>query len=1521
VGSQNGEIEAIVNDFKNEPEEFMFFLGAGFSKKIGLPGGPELAEILEMEFKEKLEEDLKESKKIDLDNLIGLLLERGVPRDKVCEIIKKNLDMEVDASKIASERSFLGLFFRIISEGVLKKNQDSVKISIATTNWDETLSKLFGYKAASIYSGNEMNERLNIPGRRIVIYHLHGSIEDYNSLILTREEKDKINKNSVMWNSFEDDVGTKRVIFIGYSFGDENIFSVYRNSRKGLDFREYKDYIIVNDEESKERIEAELRKNNIEGSADVIIMDSLNFLTRLADSMGLIQMEDTIELETEKEIEKKLNDRKGLIITGHPFSGLTTLYINHFHKFPEEKLCLEYRYDEDEKSSFMKVIDQYLKNSKEIALITPEYLYEVYFNEYLKNTHYSEIEIKKLRKKIDKSIERIRIRHRVSEEEARNFLGKLINKSTYRNKFDNTLKERILKLIRQEGRESYPLKLLSDVFQDVNKRIARGEDTEKIKKDIDEKMKFRDDAEKILGVNVVFGFAYLGADISYFSSLISSSSVNDAKKIVPGIKTLLGTLSTVAPFLAIGLVIYDIYEFIKDMKENKLSEIDKTTQLKKYWDSLKDYERKILCYKLDMKNHLRPGASEEFLNNTLTDTKWRDLRNEIDNIKAYVSKNLEEFERKLDNFKKEYGKILDKLSELNEDVKFILDKIKSISEQVRKVDISSSGLEQVDDIKTLQQYYNVDPNVIANVHNEFEISNGEVDGNRSIRSFSTLVKELLDWNEESNPWIYVITGQSGTGKSWFTYRVIYEIFNKNELDVGNRSGDRSRFSFFIIKNPSDFRYPEVNEGNQKNLIFIDDSAIEIDKINDLEKILDSFLDKDKGAMGPVIITIEYNKWAKLLERKMESLNISGLERDVSKLKEKVAQIFLEKTSYKEISMVLDNLSKSSEYSNIIIPDEIKGKIVEKAEGLPIIIKIFLESIKYQKAKDKEKYEVTDIDVEGIDKDPTEYAMKKLWGYYIPQEWRNNKGNYRKEISKILSLLNSIVKFNKPMPLAVLDINFLEEILDNPGTDQNLLYNILNNIKVEPFNIDYNIESNKMEVRMLFFKLNKKGFLTPIHDIVRGGINGLINRYDLIDYTDQMIKEINNILNKKLDDVFNDPEFKIRYNIKDAYYLLSLSIMSDRIDYQIKSLKFTFELNKKIESSNLNKNIDLLANQLNTIFWNKHESLELIKDGEDLIEKLFKTNDQGDRLESWNLGLKMLGIATASKEIKGIMGKNKLYFIEFLNSENYYIRMYAWDIVTDLIDRGIISNEEAIDKKEYFKELLSSEDDDIRRDAWYIVIKLIYSLIISNEDAIDKKEYFKELLSSEDDDIRRDAWDIVTALIDKRIISNEEAIDKKEYFKELLSSGNYFIKGYAWYYIVTKLINRGIISNEDAIDKKEYFKELLSSEDERIRNSAWYIVTKLINRGIISNEEAIDKKEYFKELLNSEDERIRDSAWYIVTDLIDKRIISNEDAIDKKEYFKELLCSEYYRLKFDLWDKVTDLIDRGIISNEEAIDKK
>jgi len=64
---------------------------------------------------------------------------------------------------------------------------------------------------------------LNIPSRKIVIYHLHGSIKDYDSMVLTKEKKVKSRREmSVLWNSFKAEVDKHRILFIGYGLADED---------------------------------------------------------------------------------------------------------------------------------------------------------------------------------------------------------------------------------------------------------------------------------------------------------------------------------------------------------------------------------------------------------------------------------------------------------------------------------------------------------------------------------------------------------------------------------------------------------------------------------------------------------------------------------------------------------------------------------------------------------------------------------------------------------------------------------------------------------------------------------------------------------------------------------------------------------------------------------------------------------------------------------------------------------------------------------------------------------------------------------------------------------------------------------------------------------------------------------------------------------------------------------------------------------------------------------------------------
>jgi len=142
-------------------------------------------------------------------------------------------------------------------------------------------------------------------------------------------------------------------------------------------------------------------------------------------------------------------------------------------------------------------------------------------------------------------------------------------------------------------------------------------------------------------------------------------------------------------------------------------------------------------------------------------------------------------------------------------------------------------------------------------------------------------------------------------------------------------------------------------------------------------------------------------------------------------------------------------------------------------------------------------------------------------------------------------------------------------------------------------------------------------------------------------------------------------------VLDAYYLLSLSIIKDNTDYQIKALEF---------ASKLSENIDLLYSQiiarLENILVDKSKSVPNWI-SENLIEKLLKINDQGDRLKIWDLCCHLEALKAISKKV---LVKNKSYFIELLSSKNS-IRWLAWCFVLpELIGIGIISIEDIVNNK-------------------------------------------------------------------------------------------------------------------------------------------------------------------------------------------------------------------------------------------------
>jgi len=913
--TKDKEIRDLIDDFKKHPEQYMFFLGAGFSSEIGLPVGKELADMLKKSFEEKgfLQKGADDTEGMGLDSLISLLLNKGISKDDICAEIKRILEGKRNPATNISMEDFFGLFYNIITKAAqsLDESQTPGQICIATTNWDTALSEVFGDKAISIYSGNEVVKRKEIESKRIVIYQLYGSIIDCKSLLLTNEDKRQIKeKGGILWDSFKADADKRRIILIGYSLSDEDILDVYFKARTGLENIKEKDFIIVNSEKSKEEIEKRLSENNLQDIADVRVLNAFNFLIEMKESMGLVTGEETIELQTERKINEKLEN--GVIVVGYPLSGLTTLYLKYYSRLPDRKLSIErYKYNPYDKNSFTDIMNG-LRKGQKVALFIPEYTFSVYLEEYLEE-HKNELQTD-----FKKYIEKYVVNHTVSKKEAYEFLEKLIQKSKYKEKFDDDLKERILNLVKQTERdgfviprntETYPLKLLKDVFERTQKRFADNEQPDKIKKDLDRKIEVKDYTEKLLDAGILLGMTQVGEEVPNLLRLIPQGLYNKVKQLAPSITYLLGiTAPSALALVAVASIILEIKEYLEHRGEKKITQLDKYLQLKEYWDSLSDSERKMLCYKLDKKNKLKPGASEIYLNYIFMD-KWEEVKKEVNEVKN----KLEGFEERLEDLEAKYPKIMESLNELsqvNDSIKLIKDEIESLKETIERLkeELYSTGAEKIVNVRMLKDKLGVqdeDQNLIG-------LGNSENDSNVKEK-----INEIIS---NSKDHVCIIEGEAGSGKTTLLYMI-----GKSLLDRGSK--------VYYIVEPSNFSFQKFRNLDAYALYDIRDPKIANEILG--EKLREAILNNTPLARVIISVRTSYIKDSSFNELRKEEGFKSVYEARVD-----YTESILQEMAIRRLRNSFPNLSQDD-------LDEASKILAKKSEGLPLYIK---EAVKMLKEK-------------------------------------------------------------------------------------------------------------------------------------------------------------------------------------------------------------------------------------------------------------------------------------------------------------------------------------------------------------------------------------------------------------------------------------------------------------------------------------------------------------------------------------------------------------------------------------------
>lgn len=190
------------------------FIGSGFSFEAHAPSVSDLKELILNEFdNDKLKEEHRNDGLAELTEFFVEEVCAG-SRNELISIMKKAFDFEPvcmdDHKLLASIPHFKTLF---------------------TTNYDTLLEDSYPECERRVIRNDE--DCTYDENKRVSIYKLHGDFVFSDSVVITTSDykkyKGTINRpNPIMWNEVISEFTRKNILFIGYSFADENVIAIIK---------------------------------------------------------------------------------------------------------------------------------------------------------------------------------------------------------------------------------------------------------------------------------------------------------------------------------------------------------------------------------------------------------------------------------------------------------------------------------------------------------------------------------------------------------------------------------------------------------------------------------------------------------------------------------------------------------------------------------------------------------------------------------------------------------------------------------------------------------------------------------------------------------------------------------------------------------------------------------------------------------------------------------------------------------------------------------------------------------------------------------------------------------------------------------------------------------------------------------------------------------------------------------------------------------------------------------------------
>lgn len=132
---------------------------------------------------------------------------------------------------------YLNIFLHkdIAKPGDVHKNFAKLHFdTIITTNYDRLLEDTYYIMNKKCKKICDSKDLALFNNEEIKIIKIHGDLERYDSIIITKEDYDKVGKNSLYKNDLKYLINAKSLVFIGYSFEDPDLKKIIKEVHKDI---------------------------------------------------------------------------------------------------------------------------------------------------------------------------------------------------------------------------------------------------------------------------------------------------------------------------------------------------------------------------------------------------------------------------------------------------------------------------------------------------------------------------------------------------------------------------------------------------------------------------------------------------------------------------------------------------------------------------------------------------------------------------------------------------------------------------------------------------------------------------------------------------------------------------------------------------------------------------------------------------------------------------------------------------------------------------------------------------------------------------------------------------------------------------------------------------------------------------------------------------------------------------------------------------------------------------------------